>query len=258
MFLLLDIGRTKFRLARSLDGETFGEPEIIPTPITVEEGIKIIVEAAREMNNPVTTVVIGASRKVWNGAPLAERVKAELITVPVYIENDAALAALGEAVVGAGRGCQAVAYVTVSTGVGGAKIENGQISQNTFGFEPGQQIITLDGQEARRLEDYVSGLAVEKRFGRPPHGLTDDKIWQDLSHYLAIGLTNTLLHWSPDCLVLGGSMFQDPGFKIATLESLIRRDLTIFPQLPLIKQATLGETSALHGALVYLKSLSRN
>ena len=252
MFLLFDIGRTKFRFARSFDSVTLAAPETIPTPTTVEEGIKRIIETARQADQPVKAVVIGASRKVWSGAPIAPFVKQEL-GIPVYLENDAALAGLGEAVVGAGRGFPIVAYVTVSTGVGGAKIENGQIDQNIFGFEPGQQVIMIAREKIGQLEDYVSGTAVAKRFGRPPHELTDDKIWQDLSRYLAAGLTNTILHWSPDCLVLGGGMFHQPGFKVATLESLIRQDLTIFPQLPAIKLATLGDSSALHGGLEYLR-----
>jgi predicted NBD/HSP70 family sugar kinase len=255
MWLLLDIGRTKFRMARSLDGETFvGEPEIILTPATVKEGVKKIIDAVRQSEPPIKAVMIGASRKVWNGASIIELIKKEL-TMPVYLENDAALAGLGEATVGAGRGFKIVVYVTVSTGVGGAKIEDGQIDENTMGFEPGQQIITIDGEKIGRLEDYVSGLAVAKRFGRPPRELTDEKIWQDLSCYLAVGLTNTILHWSPDCLVLGGSMFHQPGFKVPILEPLIRQDLTIFPKLPVIKEAILGETSALHGGLTYLRAL---
>lgn len=255
MWLLLDIGRTKFRLARSLDGETFiGEPEIISTPVTVEEGVKRIIEAVQQSSEPIKAVMIGASRQVWVGAAIVELVRKEL-NVPVYIENDAALAGLGEATVGAGRGFKIVVYLTVSTGVGGAKIEDGRIDENALGFEPGQQIITIDGENVGRLEDYVSGLAVAKRFGRPPYELMDEKIWQNLSRYLAVGLTNTILHWSPDCLVLGGSMFHQPGFKVVVLESLIRQDLNIFPKLPVIKEATLGETSALHGGLTYLRAL---
>jgi len=253
MLLLLDIGRTKFRLARSFDGKTITAPEIIPTPSTVVEGVKKIVDVVHQSSEPITTVVIGTSRKVWTGAPIAELVRQEL-GLPVYIENDAALAGLGEALVGAGQGFNLVVYVTVSTGIGGVKIETGRIDQNVSGFEPGQQIITLGEQMIGRLEDYVSGEAVAKRFGRPPHELTDEKIWQDLSRYLAVGLTNTLLHWSPDCLVLGGSMFREPGFKVTILETLIRQYLTIFPQLPVIKGATLGDESALRGGLIYFHS----
>ena len=231
MWLLFDIGRTKFRFARSFDGAALTVPEIIPTPDTADEGIKRIVAVARQSDQPIKAIVIGASRRVWGGAPIASLVKQEL-GVPVYFENDAALA-----------------------GVGGAKIENGRLDQSALGFEPGQQIITINDQAIGRLEDYVSGAAVAARFGRPPRELTDDKIWHDLSRYLAVGLTNTLLHWSPDCLVLGGSMFRAPGFKLAVLEPLIREYLTIFPTLPAMKLATLGEASALYGALAYHRQL---
>ena len=70
MYLLLDIGRTKFRLARSLDGETLSAPEIIPTPETIEEGVKKIVDASQASDIPIEAMVIGASRKVWTESPL--------------------------------------------------------------------------------------------------------------------------------------------------------------------------------------------
>lgn len=251
MILLLDIGRTKFRLAQSLDGQTFDEPEIIPTPGTIEAGVKKIIDTARQINEPIRAIIIGASRKVWGGVPIADLIRQEL-TVPVYQENDAALAGLGEAIHGAGQGYKIVVYVTVSTGVGGVKIENGQIDENSQGFEPGQQLIMV-GDKPETLEELVSGLAVERRFGRSPREINDETVWRELSQYLAVGITNTLLHWSPDCLVLGGSMFHQPGFQLSVLEELIKKDLTIFPKLPVIKLATLGETSALHGALIYFR-----
>ncbi|HEY4495792.1 MAG TPA: hypothetical protein VJC04_00335, partial [Candidatus Paceibacterota bacterium] len=96
MFLLFDIGRTKFRLARSPDGESLSEPEIVPTPLTVEEGISLIIKAVRDSDESIRAIVIGASRKVWGGAPMAELLRKEL-AMPIYSENDAALAALGEA-----------------------------------------------------------------------------------------------------------------------------------------------------------------
>ncbi len=251
MILLFDIGRTKFRLARSLDGETITEPEIIPTPTTIEAGVERIVATAKASPEPVQAIVIGRSRKVWAGAAISDLVKKEL-NLPVYEENDAALAGLGEAVKGAGQEGKIVVYVTVSSGVGGAKIEDGRIDESSQGFEPGEQVIMI-GSESKTLEELVSGLAVARRFGKPPREITDEAVWQELSQYLAIGLTNILLLWSPDCLVLGGSMFREPGFQISVLEQLIKKDLTIFPKLPVIKSAVLGEASALQGGLIYLR-----
>ncbi|MBI2100709.1 MAG: ROK family protein [Candidatus Vogelbacteria bacterium] len=243
------------RLAVSHDGETLDEPIIKPTPVDYVEGLQLIKElVAKSAAAERRGLCLGVSRKVWPGQPFKSELE-KMLGCPALIENDAALAGLGEAHYGAGRGSHLVAYVTVSTGVGGVKIEGGRIDENMFGFEPGQQLIMING-EPKTLEDLVSGGSVEGRFGRPPREITDEKIWQDLGEYLAIGLANTLLHWSPDCLVLGGSMFQTPGFKIEVIASLLGKHLSIFSRLPAVKRAALGELSGLYGALVCLRSQS--
>lgn len=256
MHFLGDIGRTNMRFAASRGGETIGEPMIRPTPADFNVGLALIEKLIGELRGDgmetVQGLCLGVSRKVWLGAPLKSELEKNL-DCPVLIENDAALVGLGEAHYGAGRGSNLLAYVTVSTGVGGVKIEDGRIDGNALGFEPGQQIIIVDGQTVGRLEDYVSGAAVTARFGRPAREITDEQIWQDLSRYLAIGLTNSLLHWSPDCLVLGGSMFKAPGFKVEVIDQLIHQYLTIFPSRPAIKRAALGDLGGLWGALVCLK-----
>lgn len=248
MFLLGDIGRTKTRLAAWVDSETFSEPIIRPTPFDFGQGLALVKEFIK--GEKCDGLCLGISRQVWPDATLKSEFE-ETFSAPVYLENDAALAGLGEAHRGAGRGRRIVVYVTVSTGVGGVKIEDGRIDKNAFGFEPGFQTIIV-GDEPRSLEDLVSGASVARRFSQPPHKITDEKIWQELSHYLAVGLANTLVHWSPDCLILGGSMFKTPGFRVETIERLLGEYLTIFPKLPVVRPSALGEIGGLHGALVYL------
>ncbi|MEK7584938.1 MAG: ROK family protein [Patescibacteria group bacterium] len=256
MYLLADIGRTKTRLAFSPDGERFGEPVIEDTDLnfaSCSNHLKATLNQISGAGHESDPLILGISRKVWPEVDL----KVELPRVlgrPVYIENDSALVGLGEAVSGAGRGPKIMVYVTVSSGVGGAKIEEGKIDQSAHGFEPGQQIVVI-GEKSETLEELVSGLAVERRFGRPAREITDEAVWQELSQYLAIGLTNTLLHWSPDCLVLGGSMFKVPGFKVPVVAALIAEQLKIFSPLPTIKLAELGAIGGLHGALAYARSL---
>ena len=79
----------------------------------------------------------------WIRKPFSERLKAEL-ACPVFLENDSAIVALGEAHHGAGKGDDIMAYLTVSTGMGGARIVHGAIDVNVFGFEPGHQYIDFD------------------------------------------------------------------------------------------------------------------
>lgn len=252
IYLLGDIGRTKTRFAISSDGQTLSELVIKPTPASFDQGLILIEDLINQLvGERRAGLCLGVSRKVWPSRPLKSELEKRL-SCPVLIENDAALAGLGEAHYGAGRGAGIVVYITVSTGVGGVRIENGQIDGNTQGFEPGQQFILLESGP-KTLESLVSGGSVESRFGKPPREITDPLVWQELSQYLALGLANSLLHWSPDCLVLGGSMFNPPGFELPLIENLIRERLTIFPTLPVLRRAVLGEASGLYGALFYLQ-----
>jgi glucokinase len=62
----------------------------------------------------------------WEDTPLREQLQAEF-DAPVYVDNDANVAALGEYRFGAGCGCASLLYVTVSTGVGGGIVIGGKI-----------------------------------------------------------------------------------------------------------------------------------
>ena len=253
--ILFDIGATKIRMAYTVDGETFEEPKVLQTPANYDEGFKIFADTARELSKSreIKAILGGASRSVWEDMP--ERLKNDLVRefgVNIIIENDAATVGLGEAVWGAGRGLEIVAYITVSTGVGGARIVNGKIDEHAIGFEPGQQIIDLDSKKT--LEDLVSGKALARKIGRQPKEVTDPAIWDELAKILAIGLNNIAVVWSPDCIVLGGSMITgDPSIPIEKTAEYLKEVLKIFPKPPLIKKSELGDFGGLYGALAFLK-----
>jgi glucokinase len=69
----------------------------------------------------------------WENTPLADWLQAEL-NAPVAVDNDANMAALGEFRFGAGQGCQHVLYATISTGIGGGWILNGQLYTGADGL----------------------------------------------------------------------------------------------------------------------------
>jgi len=166
--------------------------------------------------------------------------------VPVYLENDTALVGLGESHFGAGQGAAIMAYHTVSTGVGGVRIVNGEIDQAHTGFEPGKQIIDIDATVGKygetTLEELISGAAIEKRFGKKPF---------EISQGDPIGLKNTILYWSPDVIVLGGSMVVGvPRILLSDIDRHVRELMTGFPALPTLKDATLKNLGGLYGALV--------
>lgn len=240
------------RVALSRDGQSFGEAKIVDTPKEPAEVLVMLKKAADELSGgeKIEAVCGGLSRKLRTN----EAALKQMFACPVYLENDSALCGLGEAHAGAGQGSKILAYLTISTGVGGARIVDGQIDQNAFGFEPGAQIIDLN-QPTKQLEDYISGPAIQKKFNLPPYDLADQQIWDDTAKIFAVGLHNTILHWSPDTIVLGGSMMKTPGLTIADITRHLQALMATFPTLPVIKKASLGDLGGLHGALAYLTAL---
>ena len=108
------------------------------------------------------------------------------------LENDAALVGLGEATDGAGKGSAILAYVTISTGVNGARIVDGQIDRATYGFEIGEQYVD---DSARTFEELVSGRAIAARFNIPPRELgKDHPVWDELARFTARALHNAIAH----------------------------------------------------------------
>lgn len=79
----------------------------------------------------------------------AEAMLREAFGVPVFIENDCKVAALAEALKGAGRGAAAVFYATIGTGVGGGLVRQGRIAALHDGGEAeiGHLIAEVDGPE---------------------------------------------------------------------------------------------------------------
>lgn len=275
MRVVFDIGGTKTRIAASHDGNTFENPVIIDTPKLFEDAVERFREVTHEFaqTEPIEAMA-GGIRGVlnrdksgilseiyltdWVGRPIKEAL-GSACAAPVYLENDTALVGLGEATVGAGQGEWIVAYITVSTGVGGVRIVDRKVDEAVLGFEPGKQIIDSDNSlcpdcPGNTLEAYISGGHVEKRFGKPAYKITDEKVWKDLSGYLAIGLHNIVVHWSPSIVVLGGSMITgDPAIPLDMITQKLRETLMILPEPPRVVKATLGDLGGLHGALFYLK-----
>jgi glucokinase len=84
----------------------------------------------------------------WENTPLRDQLH-DKFGVPVAVDNDANVAALGEWKFGAGQGCLSLLYVTVSTGVGGGWVLNGQIYSGADGMagEIGHVVVRPGGAE---------------------------------------------------------------------------------------------------------------
>lgn len=105
----------------------------------------------------------------WNEVPLRD-IFEEHFNLPIFVENDANAAALGEYMFGAGRGSNDMVYLTISTGIGGGVVIDGKILQGTSGTaaELGHMTIDWHGERCNCgnigcLESITSGTAIAHR-----------------------------------------------------------------------------------------------
>jgi glucokinase len=125
----------------------------VPGPVDVKEGCMLMAT-----NIPALTKY-----------PLKKVLEAKL-SLPVFLDNDANVAGLAEALVGAGKGKDVVYYVTQSTGIGGALIVHGKIVSGRVGHagEIGNLIIDLHRDHINHLnvgaiENEASGRALIRK-----------------------------------------------------------------------------------------------
>lgn len=257
--LVFDIGGTNMRMAHGAD-RTIEHLEKIETPASPEDAVEALAAyCRRNAFAPLDAVggiagliedgVIRAAPNLpgWEGFSFAKEL-GNALSVPVEIRNDAELAALGEATLGAGVGYTLVAYVGIGTGVGGALIVNGEVAPHARGFEPGHQI--LDVATGRTFEQLVAGHALEEQFGAPAKDLSHG-VFSERTPTLAAGLYNIILEWSPDVMVLGGSLMNDTiGYHLDDVIHEISRIPSPLPEIPPVRYAVLKDESGLYGALV--------
>lgn len=175
---------------------------------------------------------------------------------PVEISNDGVLAGLAEATVGQGRDYRSVAYVTISTGVGGSLIVDKEIPHTRFNSEIGHHIIEIGGQQGRSTkiqgewEAYSSGPAFESIYGLKPEDCDSLEIWDEYAQDLAIGLHNITVMWSPEVIVLGGGLSAKWEYFMTPLQRYLDKSLnSVFPT-PAIKISKLGNLNGVLGGMV--------
>jgi predicted NBD/HSP70 family sugar kinase len=273
MYLLFDIGGTHTRLAISEDGIDYSDSRIYQTPQDYNLGLKLLKDTAYILTGgkPIKAVGGGVAGPLskdksylikftnspgWSNQALKTDLEG-LFNVPVHLENDAALVGLGEATHGAGVGYKIVAYITASTGVGGTRIVDEKLDLNSMGFEPGHQIVNALGNEpcncggVGHLESYISGVAIQRKYNKEAKDIDDPEVWDELSKWLAVGLNNVIVHWSPDVVVLGGGLVRK--LPMEKIRSYLNMKLKIFPHPPDLVLAKLSEFGGIYGALEYLK-----
>ena len=279
--LAIDIGGTKFQIA-AFDGDRMVRSE---TRLTDKEGGRdwmlaqigeIIAEWRREFRFERCGVGFGgpvhfAEQRValsthvggWKDFRLSEHL-AGLLGVPVAMDNDANVGALGEAHYGAGRGFSPLFYMTLSTGIGGGIYSDGKIwrGADSYGGEIGHLTIRPDGPECLCgafgcYERMCSGLWLERDRGKSAKELMQDA--EFVRRYvvdLALGLKACIMLLNPARIVIGGGISKAGEALFAPLRAELRRAITNWSAARIdVAPAELGDASVLYGALALAKNL---
>lgn len=220
----------------------------------------------------------------WRDVPLAALISRGFGGLPVYLHNDANLAALAEYHAGAGRDCDPLIYLTLSTGIGGGAILGGRLFTGWRGLaiEPGHQQCRLPDGSFRRLEELASGTALgaiarqrlqdsdQPSLLRDAHRFpqVDGRavgqaaqagdplalaVVQSAGEWLGAGLVNLLHLFNPRAIVLGGSVSQLGDLLLDPARAVMRARLLSpdFDAPDLLRLAHFGDDPGLIGAAYY-------
>lgn len=180
--------------------------------------------------SPTYGFVTSTPKPGWAGADVAGALRRAL-GLPVGFDTDVNAAALGEYTWGAAQGFKNCLYLTVGTGIGGGGLVGGRPIHGLIHPEMGHIPVPHDLQadpfpgscpfHGDCLEGLAAGSAMEKRWGQPAETLPPDHpAWALEARYLALALTGFICTLSPERIVMGGGVCEQPH-----LLPLVRRNV---------------------------------
>jgi glucokinase len=295
----LDLGGTKFYGAVSdLGGDILFEKMIPHYGSRGEEGyalvssmIEELIAFARGTGIPIMGIGIGvpgvtyhdkgivewAPSLDWRDFPMAERVSKQF-NLPVIVDNDVNLSALGEMWFGAGREANNLVVLSIGTGIGAGVVIDGAIyrGHNEMAGEigyliPGREYLEQEYPGFGALELLAAGTGIAQRARNILQNsgkanadtITAEEVFDayrkgeewsfkvvdDTVAYLAIAVAAVITFFDPEILVLNGGVSQSSDFII---EPLIRVLKNRIPRIPPIMASTLGYRATVLGAMINL------
>ncbi|MDU4789859.1 MAG: ROK family protein [Clostridium sp.] len=179
----------------------------------------------------------------------------EKYNIPVYLDNDANAAAIGEYMFGAGKGKESIVYFTVSTGVGGGAVLDGKVyrGHTSNALEIGHTTVNPNGPRCNCgnlgcLEAMSSGTAIAKKgkeavstnvetslkkydtvtsyevFKEAEAG---DEVAKDIIDnaltYLGIGVANAIATFDPEMIIIGGGVSKAGDIVFDTVKKVVNK-----------------------------------
>jgi glucokinase len=258
----IDVGGTKVEITSVVEDRAL-EPMDTPTSLSdsdaLVDGIEALTRQVIERDGPPEAIGVGVPSQIdfATGTVIASvniplegvRLRAELedrFGVPVYVDNDASVAALAEAHLIEGGPAQHLVMLTLGTGVGGGVIIEGRVFRGASGLgaELGHMVIEADGLKCPGrtcpnygcLEAYCSGSALERAAGKPGREVEADaragdteaqRHLDNLGRWLGVGISNLVNIFEPDYVVIGGGLGASAAdlFLDTAIEEAARRAL---------------------------------
>ncbi|MCY4063813.1 MAG: ROK family protein [Chloroflexi bacterium] len=222
----------------------------------------------------------------WSQVPIGETLSRAFAGLPAFVENDANLGALAEYHLGAGQGADPMIYLTISTGIGGGAIVNGELftGANGHAIEPGHMRLTQHDGRIRRWEELASGTALGElarhRLSTSPApsvlresdaidgravgeaALAGDEFALDCLRqagtFLGLGLVNLLHLFNPAAFVMGGSVMKLGDLILEPARKAIEQHILFEGFLPenLLRPARFGDDVCLVGAALHARQFA--
>ncbi len=202
--------------------------------------------------------------------------------VPVFLDNDANVAAIGEYMFGAGRGAKHIVFFTVSTGVGGGAVLNGKVyrGHTSNALEIGHMTVAPDGPRCNCgnigcVEATSSGTAIAKRGQEAitskvetslrkydkitsyevfTEAAAGDEVCKDIIdnalNYLGIAVANAVSIFDPEIIIIGGGVSKAGDIVFDTVRNVVnKRCFKSMAESVKIVPAGLGTDAGVIGAV---------
>lgn len=306
-YIAVDIGGTQLRAACYTEASTLPQSVVRrPTQATdhsPEENLIAAIEAVWPADRTVQAIGVASPGPVdlrqglvikapnipqWRNFPIVNHLR-ERFQVPVALDNDANLAALGEWKFGAGRGHHHLIYITVSTGIGGGVIIDDRLLHGVQGLggELGHVTVLPDGPmcgcgQRGHLEAIASGTGIthavrerilngELSVINPSQSfsardvseaaIAGDALCQSVlafaSHFLGRALADFLHIFNPTIIIIGGGVSKSGDIFLKPMEAALRLAVMspVYLEGLTVTRAALGDDPGLVGALALAQSL---
>ena len=271
-------GASEDEVLDAIEREVNEAREARPNAVAVGLGIPCTIDRERG-------VAINAVNLEITDVPIRDLI-AERVGLPVFVDNDANVAALAEHRFGAAAGTRNSVMLTIGTGIGGGVIIDGELYRGSIGAasEPGHMVIDLNGPPCQGtcpnhgcIEALASGTALAREgtaaAGSHPEsalglalaregavtgkGVTDAAIAGDetavevmtlVGMRLGVGLSSLANIFNPDVLVIGGGVIAAGDLLLQPArEELGKRALPPMNETP-VREAVLGGDAGMIGA----------